>query len=350
MPEGNGRAHANDDHGMISTTHPHARPTPPLPSRPGMPHQDWAAPCLYAALFASAVLMLPLMLLNRLYLDMTSPAFGGLAAAAIVLAAVRLSPFEPRRRWHRRSRDFAEHALVMLTLGVLGAIASYAAAADTSGFYDAVLARSDGILHFDWVALYRLVAGHRLLQHLGAAAYGSIYLSPWALLGWLAWHGESGRAHRFLLTFWVASVLTIALFPLFPARGALEFLWHGPIAYMPTSGLYQGEIIPALRAHTIHAIDLGTVRGIVCAPSFHTACAVIFMTTAWPFPALRRVIVPVNLAMLLATPVEGTHYLTDMLLGAGVAILAIVTVRLLPHRAKARTNGENSPFPAGACR
>ena len=209
----------------------------------------------------------------------------------------------------------------MLLIGILGAIASYETAADTSGFSDAALARSDRALHFDWVALYRIVCGHPLLQHLGALAYGSIYVTPWALLGWLAWHGERDRAHRFLLSFWAASVLTLALFPLFPARGALAFLWHGPIHYMPTSGLYQGAIIPALRAHAIQAIDLG----------FHTASAVIFMVTAWPFPALRRVIVPVNIAMLLSTPVEGTHYLTDMLLGAAVATLACVTIRSLPN-------------------
>ena len=168
-----------------------------------------------------------------------------------------------------------------------------------------------------------------MLQQLGAIAYGSIYVTPWILLGWLAWHDERGRAHRFLLSFWAASVLTLALFPLFPARGALAFLWHGPIHYMPTSGLYQSAIIPALRTHAIQAIDLGAVQGIVCAPSFHTASAVIFMVTAWSFPSLRRVIVPLNFAMLLSTPVEGTHYLTDMLLGAAVAIVACVTIRSL---------------------
>uniref|UniRef100_UPI0026256566 phosphatase PAP2 family protein n=1 Tax=Novosphingobium sp. TaxID=1874826 RepID=UPI0026256566 len=98
-------------------------------------------------------------------------------------------------------------------------------------------------------------------------------------------------------------------------------------------------IIPALRAHAIQAIDLGTVQGIVCAPSFHTASAVILMVTAWPFPALRRVIVPVNIAMLLSTPVEGTHYLTDMLLGAAVAALACVTIRSLPNTPAAARSG-----------
>ena len=34
-----------------------------------------------------------------------------------------------------------------------------------------------------------------------------------------------------------------------------------------------------------------------------------------------------NAAMLLSTPVEGTHYLSDMLIGAVVAVAAVVIVR-----------------------
>lgn len=298
------------------------RPAAPVPSPTAAAVTVW----LHAALLLSVIVILPLMLHNRLYVDPASPAFAALVAAVAACAGARVWLLARPAAWQARLRDFAGFALIMLVMGALGAVASYETAADTSGFADAALARSDGLLHFDWVALYRLVLRHPLLQHLGAAAYASIYLTPWVLLGWLAWHRQSARAHRFLLTFWLASVLTLCLFPLFPARGALAFLWHGPIAYMPTSGLYQSAIIPALRAHALGAIDLGDVRGIVCAPSFHTACAVIYMATAWPVRALRVVIVPVNLAMLLATPVEGTHYLTDMLLGAGVAVLAIVTV------------------------
>jgi membrane-associated phospholipid phosphatase len=126
--------------------------------------------------------------------------------------------------------------------------------------------------------------------------------------------------------------MTLMLFPLFPAKGALEYLWHGPIPYMPTNGLYQGEIIPALRAHTFGAINLGALRGLVCAPSFHTVCATIFIATALPMRRLRWVLVPLNAAMLLATPVEGTHYLSDMVMGFIVAMTAIGIVRALSVR------------------
>lgn len=284
------------------------------------------------ALLASALVIAGMMIHNRLVLKLTDPGFMALVAVLAGLAWVRHRTRAGRSVAQARWRDFSEHLAVLITICVLGAVASYEAAAETSGFADAALAQSDRMLHFDWVALYRLVAGHPLLQHLGAAAYGSIYLTPTVLLGWMAWHGRRDEAHRFLTTFWLASVLTLVLFPLLPARGALEFLWHEPIRYMPTSGLYQGAIIPGLRAHAVDAIGLGTVRGLVCAPSFHTACAVIYMVTAWPFARLRLLLVPVNVAMLLATPVEGTHYLTDMILGALVAVLAIVTVRLVAQR------------------
>ena len=215
----------------------------------------------------------------------------------------------------------------MILICVLGAVGSYEAASETSGFYDAALEHFDQLLHFNWLALYMLVVEHPVLQRAGAIAYGSVFLTPWVLIGWHAWHGQKAHARQFLTTFWLASVMTLLLFPLFPARGALEFLWHGPVQYMPTNGLYQGEIIPALRKHAISKIDLGSVRGLVCAPSFHTVCAVIFIVSAWPIMALRRFLVPLNAAMLLAIPVEGGHYLSDMILGAIVAVVAIGLTR-----------------------
>jgi membrane-associated phospholipid phosphatase len=39
------------------------------------------------------------------------------------------------------------------------------------------------------------------------------------------------------------------------------------------------------------------------------------------------VLVPLNAAMMLSIPVEGTHYLTDMLMGLIVALVAISLAR-----------------------
>ena len=149
----------------------------------------------------------------------------------------------------------------------------------------------------------------------------------------MAWQGQSEKARRFLLNYWAAVVLTLLIFPMMPARGALEFLWHGPVPYMPTSGQWQGLIIPELRAGTAN-IDLSALRGLVCAPSFHTVSAVLYLHAAWQMPRLRWLLTPVIVAMVMATPIEGVHYLSDMVLGAIVAIIAIMAMRAWLNRAQ----------------
>lgn len=278
---------------------------------------------LGGAISFSMLAVAALLIACRLTVDSANWGFTALVCSLAALALVHHRNRAAETRHQRVARDLAESSLVLLAMAALGAIASYAAASGTHGFADDRLAASDRLLRFDWLALYELVIHHPWLQRLGALSYGSVFVSPLVLLVWFAWHDEKPRARLFLLTFWISIVLTLALFPLFPARGALAFLWHGPVPYMPTNGLYQGAIIPELRSHTLTMIDLTAVKGLVCAPSFHTVCAIIFMVSAWPFAALRRVLVPLNLAMLMSTPIEGTHYLSDMLLGAMVAICAI---------------------------
>lgn len=283
---------------------------------------------LVAALVLSGLVVGAMMIRAGL---VVAPMTFGFAAALATMAALALA----RYRWRAPAsltevqlRAFCEDFLLFLAISLLGVLASYPAAAATSGFSDAGLARIDRLLHFDWLAWYRVVADHPVLQWLGAAAYSAIYVSPVLILGYFAITHRRSEARRFLGTYWLAVVLTLALFPLFPAEGPLAFLWHGPIPYMPTSALYQEQLIPVLRAGQMTHIDLGALRGLVCAPSFHTVSAVVFIAAAWPIPRLRWVIVPISLAMLLATPVEGTHYLTDMIAGALVAGAAILAVRL----------------------
>ena len=291
---------------------------------------------LTLAISASGAVVLGLLVQNRLEIDLRDVAFWALTGVMALFGVLCWRHRHAATLGQRRARDFAESGLLFTAMTILGGIASYAAACDTHGFVDATLARGDALLHFNWLDWYETVVRHPVLQWLGKGAYGSIYITPWVLIGAMAWQGDQARARQFLATFWLAAVMTLALFPLFPAKGALDYLWQGPIPYMPTSGLYQGEIIPALRAHSFGEIQLGALKGLVCAPSFHTVCATLFIATALPMPRLRWVLVPMNAAMLLATPVEGTHYLTDMLIGLAVALVALMAVRAGARRLRQR--------------
>lgn len=231
----------------------------------------------------------------------------------------------------RLLRDLAEYLALATLIALLGAVASYPAAAMTRGTVDPALARADAALGFDWIAWYRTVAAHPALQLAGRLAYHSIYVTPAAILAWFAWQGRQDRARAMIAALAIAAAITLALFPFMPAAGPLAYEWRGPVPYMPASALWQPALIPPLRHHLIHVIDVGTLQGLVSIPSYHTAAAVLFIAAAWPEPRLRWPVLLVDAAMLLSTPVEGTHYLIDMIAGAVVAAVALGLVRAL-HR------------------
>ncbi|MEO6716529.1 MAG: phosphatase PAP2 family protein [Novosphingobium sp.] len=245
----------------------------------------------------------------------------------LVLLALRIILRRPLSLAQRRLRDFSENMLIFLAICFLGVIASYPAAAESTGFSDPMLAHMDRLLHFDWIAWYLAISGYPSLRLASMVAYAAIYVSPIIIMAYYACSERTIEAREFLLTFWLATLVTLLLFPLFPAAGPLAFLWHGPIPYMPTSALYQEQLIPALRSHQVSVIDLGALRGLVCAPSFHTAAGVLYMIAAWPIRRLRWILVPINVAMLVATPIEGTHYLVDMIAGMLVALFATCLVK-----------------------
>lgn len=291
---------------------------------------------------------LPLRLERRMILVALSVASVGIVLALMMLAGLRVDPWRagnlpfygfgaavalvsiilPRMRWRHGPAvvEAAQSYGLLMVIALTGAVASYPIAALSHGYHDAALQRIDVALGFDWVRWYRTVAGSRMLQATGTAAYRAIYVTPAVLLAYHAHTGDRAAADRFLLSFWLTAVVTLALFAFMPALGPFSYLWHGPIAYMPESDQWQLDLIPQLRRHTVPVVDLARLRGLVSAPSFHAAAAVLYMAAAWPVRRLRWPLIAVNLAMLASTPVEGTHYLADILLGMGVAgaVLAVI--------------------------
>lgn len=252
---------------------------------------------------------------------------GLLAGSCALILIARLSIHAARSQVGCIVRDGLDHFGLFAAICLIGALASYPIAVETHGFDDAGLERLDRMLRFDWTAWYAVVAAHPTLQIGERIAYQSIFVTPAILLGYFTVTRRRAEARLLIASFWFAALITLALFPLTPAQGPLATLWRHPIPYMPESGLYQANLIPLLRHHQIRDVSLDSLHGLVCAPSFHTVSAVLYIVAAWPIRSLRWPLLVLNLAMLLATPVEGTHYLTDMIIGAIVAGVASVAVR-----------------------
>ncbi len=204
-----------------------------------------------------------------------------------------------------------------------GAIASYAVAALTTGYYDWQLQRVDTFFQFNWIAVYAFTAARPALQLLGVAAYRLIYVIPAMLLGYWALTGEQRQSNKFLFEFWCCAVATLVLFTMMPAAGPLAYLWNGAIPYMPDSELCQPQLITALRTGEAKTIDVGHLCGLVSAPSFHAVAAALYFRHAFKAAHLKWPIIILTTTMFLSTPVEGTHYLVDLLLGVVVAAIVM---------------------------
>ena len=297
------------------------------PSRSRIVPTSW----ILGLLAGSLLIVIAMMGWADLGMDFLKASNAKYLLALMLLATIRYVLRYQSSGWQRVARDFCEYVGLFLFISLLGATATYPAAAATSGFADAALARIDAMLGFDWVRWYMLVVDNPWLQVAGSLAYANIYMSPVLLLGGLALSGERARAQLFLVSFWLAALITMLLFLAMPAVGPLAYVWQGPIPYMPTSALYQAELLPLLRDNMLGAVDLGALQGLVCAPSFHTAAAVIYIAMAWQCRYLRWPLLVINGAMLLSTPVEGTHYLVDMIGGAMVGLFALCTAGAIQY-------------------
>lgn len=296
----------------------------------------WIAGILISSMVAVAILMH----FAGLTIDPTD--FNTLVYATVfaALAAIRWTWRNPGSNTTRIVRDIAEYFGVFTALSVTGALASYPIASFTHGFADEALHGIDLALNFNWLGWYELVATHPTLQVLGRIAYAMIYVSPAILLGYLAVTNQRREALDFIAAMWMAALITLICYRFMPAKGPLSYLVEGPLPYLPVSDLWQANLIPALRANMAPVVDLGHLVGLVSAPSFHTAAAVLLVSFGVRQRHIGVPLVLINLAMLWSTVVEGTHYLSDMILGALVALVAVGIVRLtraaLARRATAK--------------
>lgn len=250
-----------------------------------------------------------------------------------------------KRQEPSRAATFVEYVFLLALISLLGTIATYPIASLSRDFCDALLMRADRVLGFDWVQFYDVVAAHRSVQVVERAFYDSVFVTPLVLSAYFAHYRQRSRAHLFIASYWLAVMMTLVLFAFFPAKGPVALSWHGVLPYIPNNGIEQAAIIEGLKQHRIHEVPLDALRGIVSLPSFHTAAAVLYMIAAWPIQRLRWPVLLVNLAMLVSIPVEGTHYLTDMVAGAFVAISAQGAMSLLLHASNGvRSGSEKASF------
>lgn len=224
---------------------------------------------------------------------------------------------------------FGNIANQMLAIAAAIGVFSYLAGGMDRPFIDAELVKIDEMMLFDWPAYIRWVDTHAPIALLLRASYLSEGPQMLAVLVLLFFYNQTGHMQRFVIAFLVTACITVIISAMMPALGGYAFhqidLSQYPNLH-PAGAKEHMQALQQLRAHS--SVISFPLKGVVMFPSFHAALALLLVYAALPIRWLQPILLLLNMLVLASTPVDGGHYLVDVLAGMAVALLAI---RLADH-------------------
>lgn len=277
--------------------------------------QNLAWTLTWSVLFLDAVCLL---------LTEWSVPWRGVAVISVAGAAFLAPLAIGRYRRDLRLYTTLRAAALLIVFQAAGATLSYMVVGTNATLVDATLAAWDRALGFDWLALQEWVQSHPTAQTTFRLAYQSGMAQLLFVLLFLGFGARSERLDQFMRLFIVATLLTIVVSGFFPAVGTWKY--YALADKFDLSTLSHFEL---LRDGRMRDIPLaGQMQGLISTPSLHATMAVL-LVHAMRGTRLLPVFIVLNIAMLVSTPVDGSHYLVDVL--AGIA-LAVGLIALEPRR------------------
>jgi hypothetical protein len=242
--------------------------------------------------------------------------------SGLVIAGIAAAYGLVRGFFSARLGLLAEYVCLSLAGSAALLVFSYLSLASAPGpLADQQLLAADRALGFDWISLYRGLMAHGFLAATGKLVYQSLLLQGLyctILLSLMQQRPQMKELWR--LTFTV-SVMCCLIGMLFPALGPYKDFG------LDSEGVFLPDMEHLLSHHDL-TFAPGSMTGVVCFPSLHTA-----MALAYPY-GLRRtgpifyIFAGLNFLMLFTIPFFGGHYLVDMIAGAGVMLAALGFARI----------------------
>jgi membrane-associated phospholipid phosphatase len=213
---------------------------------------------------------------------------------------------------------------LMISTPVLGAL-SYLAARTALPLIDEQLIAIDHALGFDWKTYIAWVNRYPLLADILSFSYTSAGPQMLLVLIALFFTRQTLHIQRFTVLFVIGSLLTLILANLLPAVAGYIHYDIDISAYPnlhPAAERAHEAVIFGMRDHSMNVFSF-PVKGIVTFPSFHSTVAILLIYACWPIALLRYISIPLNLLVLMSTPVDGGHYFIDVIGGVAIAFLGI---------------------------
>ena len=197
---------------------------------------------------------------------------------------------------------------------------------------DAFWVKVDAMLGYSWPAFCAWFANYPWLADFLRLVYSKAPLFLFMGYCVLAAYGNRERLHVSAYACLFASVITIAVWAVFPSAGASGYWTLDPaidaIVRPPVNSAYGAQLNHVI-VNGVHAMADLNVGGLIGFPSYHTVMAFVPVFAVWPYRPLRMVAL---LILALSVPgilMHGGHNLADVIAGALItAVSWMIAVRV----------------------
>lgn len=233
----------------------------------------------------------------------------------------------------------------LTTAAILGVL-SYVSSALNFPLTDATLIDLDHRLGFDWKDYVALIDTMPLLGQILSYAYFSSGPQIMVMVAVLFLYKQTLHNQRFIIAFILTALLTIVLAAVWPAVGGYVY-YNIDVAtaynnlHPAAARIHEADLL-ALRNHTMTTLAF-PLNGLVTFPSFHSALSILLIYAAWPVVWLRVISLLLNIMVLFSTPIDGGHYLVDILGGVAIALAVIWFVQRLFNPNAMQSSAEQPP-------
>ena len=239
-------------------------------------------------------------------------------AVCLIFTAMML-----RRAGHARTSAAFETIALMAAQGTAILILQFPLIAIGYPLADRLLFKIDTMMGFDWGQFAGLFENPTAFWVISTAYFSMTWQAVLAL-GILCAVHQTDRAWKLVTAAFIALCISATGLIFLPADGTYVLCGLRPVnipiaeklcAYVP--------LIREISAGELTIIDRSMQLGMISAPSFHTAAAVLLTWAVWSVAWLRIPSAVINKFMIAGTIVIGSHYLIDILAGVIVAVISI---------------------------
>jgi len=212
----------------------------------------------------------------------------------------------------------------------------FAAATSGSPLADETMIWFDEALGFHWNDWFELLRHSYRIHTVLGFSYNSFFVQP--VLGFLivAIAKRKHLADEYIICSVVAMIITAAIFTILPVTTAW---FHVGVSmsdiqrlHLPTSPNDWIHQLLAVRSGERSLPELPTSAGLIGFPSFHVIGGLLNIRLFWHFRPVRYPMTALNVILILATPIDGGHYVADIIGGAAVLIISLPLARWLLDR------------------